>query len=143
VWHDFHQRFVARIGDSIAAMIRPHYVTKIDENVYLHELSDDQRRLLGRPDVALLEGKRSAIKESQMDLATRPKSTGFLLPLPLIPIPLKPEHADAVINLQSLLHEQYDAAGYADYIYAGQPRPQLSEPNRAWAEAVLSAAVPD
>ena len=30
VWHDFHQRFVAWLGDDIARSIRPAYVTKID-----------------------------------------------------------------------------------------------------------------
>ena len=59
-------------------------------------------------------------------------------PLPKIPIPLKQEHADAVIDLQALLHEQYDAAGYADYIYTGQPRPPLSATDSHWAKSILS-----
>lgn len=55
VWHDFHQRFVTRLGDAISLQIRPKYITKIDDNVYLHELDADSRRLLGRPDVMLLD----------------------------------------------------------------------------------------
>ena len=35
VWHDFHQRFVSRLGDSIAKVVRPSYIAKIDENVYV------------------------------------------------------------------------------------------------------------
>ena len=80
VWHDFHQRFVARIGDTVAALIRPNYVTKIDENIYLHELSADQRLLLGRPDVALLDGNRSANVATTASTSTQPRTTGMLLP---------------------------------------------------------------
>lgn len=238
VWHDFHQRFVARIGDAVAALIRPNYVTKIDENIYLHELSADQRLLLGRPDVAILEGDRSVNVAATTSASTQPRIKGVLLPtvdritesfieirdteyrelvtviellsptnkrqgsdreqylskrgilissnvnfveidllrgdarmpveglcdchycvmvcrsyrrpevelwpmelhepLPKIPIPLKQEHADAVIDLQALLHEQYEAAGYADYIYTGQPRPPLSASDSVWAKSILS-----
>ena len=34
--------------------------------------------------------------------------------LPVIPVPLKQEDPDAVLDLQQLLHETFDAAGYAD-----------------------------
>jgi len=58
-------------------------------------------------------------------------------PLPKIPIPLKQEHADAVIDLNALVHAQYDIAGYADYIYTGQPRPPLSASDSVWAKSIL------
>lgn len=54
-------------------------------------------------------------------------------PLPPIPIPLRPPHADAQLDLQQLLHRIYDAAGYEDYIYHGHPQPQLSAEDAAWA----------
>lgn len=54
VWHDFHQGFVAAIRNTIAPLILPKYVAKIDENVYIHELSAEERHLLGRPDIAVL-----------------------------------------------------------------------------------------
>ncbi len=60
-------------------------------------------------------------------------------PLPIIPIPLKQEHADAVLNLQPLFHQQYDAAGYGDYIYRGTPRPLLSRDDDEWAKGLLSS----
>ncbi len=238
VWHDFHQRFVPRMGDAIARSIRPNYVTKIDENVYIHELSADQRLLLGRPDVAVLDAGQPAtsrvatagqatlapvigrilpstdrLTESfieirdteyrelitviellsptnkrpgpdrdqyinkrrlllagnvnlvEIDLLRgharmpadglsdcqycvivsrgqrRPEAEmwpiGLRDPLPVIPIPLKPEHADASLDLQSLLHEQYDAAGYTDYIYRGTPRPPLFRTDAEWAQTLL------
>lgn len=36
-------------------------------------------------------------------------------PLPMIPIPLRPPHADARLDLQALLHRIYEAAGYQFY----------------------------
>ena len=79
VWHDFHQRFITRIGDVLAQRIRPAYLTKIDENVYIHELSVEQRLLLGRPDIAVFEGSGIAASVCQ-NTATLPIAYGRLLP---------------------------------------------------------------
>jgi hypothetical protein len=54
-------------------------------------------------------------------------------PLPPVRIPLRPPHADAQLDLQRVLHRIYDAAGYEDYIYRGQPHPQLNPEEAAWA----------
>lgn len=239
VWHDFHQRFITRIGDALAQHIRPAYLTKIDENVYIHELSVDHRVLLGHPDIAVFEGSVSAASVGRKT-ANLPFAYGSLLPnidrisesfieirdtnyrdlitviellsptnkqpgpdreqyiakrrlllsgnvhfveidllrggakmpveglaqcdyavmvsrsyerpkvglwpvkiretLPVIPIPLKREDQDAVLDLQQLLHETFDAAGYADYIYHGRPRPPLHPDDDAWAQQCLSSA---
>lgn len=57
VWEDFHNRFAAYASESLAAQVRPHFLVKIEERVFIHEPSgEDRRKLLGRPDVALLEG---------------------------------------------------------------------------------------
>jgi hypothetical protein len=57
VWEDFHNRFAAYAGESLAAQVRPHFLVKLEDRVFIHEPSgDDRRKLLGRPDVALLEG---------------------------------------------------------------------------------------
>jgi hypothetical protein len=58
-------------------------------------------------------------------------------PLPTIPIPLRRGDRDATIDLQRLLHEQFDAAGYEDYIYRGRPQPPLSEIDAKWAESLV------
>ena len=56
VWHDFHERFIPAMADVLAAQVDPHYIVKIDEHVYIHELGESDRRLVGRPDVTLVEG---------------------------------------------------------------------------------------
>ena len=60
--------------------------------------------------------------------------------LPVIPIPLRPELPEPAVDLQALLHEVYDAAGYDNYIYDdGPPAPALSDQDQAWADGLLSA----
>jgi len=59
VWHDFHQSFITALRDALTVQIRPKYIAKIDENVYIHELSAEQRFLLGRPDVGVLANERT------------------------------------------------------------------------------------
>ena len=57
--------------------------------------------------------------------------------LPVIPVPLKQDDPDAVLDLQQLLHETFDAAGYADYIYQGRPRPPRHPDEEAWSKQCL------
>ena len=58
--------------------------------------------------------------------------------LPTIPIPLRGDHPDAEVDLQSALHNVYDAAGYEHYLYRGTPQPPLSDTDAAWSETVRS-----
>ena len=60
--------------------------------------------------------------------------------LPTIPIPLKPDSKPATLDLQALLHQTYDAAGYEDYIYSTVPDPPLSEQRFKWAAELLTGA---
>lgn len=62
---------------------------------------------------------------------------GLRDPLPTLPIPLKPDHADVRLDLKAV-ERVYDAAGYADDIYRFQPEPPLSEEDEVWAQGILS-----
>ena len=60
--------------------------------------------------------------------------------LPVIPIPLRPDIPEPAVDLQELLHEVYDAAGYDGYIYDdGPPDPALSADDQAWADGLFNA----
>lgn len=59
--------------------------------------------------------------------------------LPIVPIPLRPGDTEASIDLQSVLHRVYDAAGYADSIYDGEPEPPLDPPDREWAASLTTS----
>lgn len=58
--------------------------------------------------------------------------------LPDIPIPLRPPHGDASIDLQQLFNKIYDAGGYDDYIYAQLPEPPLKAEDAEWAKQFVS-----
>jgi hypothetical protein len=59
-------------------------------------------------------------------------------PLPVIPIPLKAGDADVRLNLQQLLHEIHDAAGYAKYIYSHPLSPPLAAQDASWTDELLA-----
>jgi hypothetical protein len=61
---------------------------------------------------------------------------GLRQPLPKIPIPLKLGDSDLQIDLQELVHQIHDAAGYAKYIYENDLIPPLSAADAAWAQEV-------
>lgn len=51
VWHDFHQRFIPAAAEAIGPQVNPKYVVRIDEHVYVKEVSAEEQRLVGRSDV--------------------------------------------------------------------------------------------
>jgi hypothetical protein len=59
-WHNFHVLFPTVGMQQLERHIGPNYFVKADENVYIHELSGDERRLLGRPDLFTTEAPDSA-----------------------------------------------------------------------------------
>ena len=38
-WHDFHERFIPLVATLLGGQLRPRYIVKIDEHVYVHELA--------------------------------------------------------------------------------------------------------
>jgi len=69
-------------------------------------------------------------------------SIGLRDRLPSIPIPLRPPHTNAWLDIQALLHRVYDAAGYQLYIYEGTPSPGLSQDDIAWSRQFIPAPTP-
>jgi hypothetical protein len=236
-WHDFHGRFCMRIAEVLTPQVRPRYIVKFDEHVYIHELPAGARYFLGRSDVsvarmpasvssppgaAVLEApaqvrlpavdierisyveirdrdswqlvtvfellspsnkkpgpdreqylaKRgqllaSAVHFVELDLLRggprmpledlpacdyyamvsrmekRPRADLWPLRLrdrlPRIPIPLSDSHPSAWLDLRAALDHVYDAAGYEDYIYLGEPQPRLSAEEAEWARQFVPA----
>ena len=242
VWEDFHSRFMTYAGESLAAQVRPNFFVKLEERVFIHEPSSDERRkLLGKPDIALFQADRignttvavvdPAVNRVKSIIATIPdveierhavieirdrhdrqlvtmievlspsnkrygpdreqylmkRSTmmfssasiveidllrgGPRLPindlpacdycvtvfrksnapkveawpiglreeLPVIPIPLKGDFADATLDLKALLNRVYDAAGYEDYLYESPPDPPLNELDSIWTKSFVAS----
>ncbi|MEX2173694.1 MAG: DUF4058 family protein [Pirellulaceae bacterium] len=64
VWHDFHYRFIVAAADALTAQVRPNYIVKIDAHIYLHELPDEPRRLIGRGDANILQATGDVVAGS-------------------------------------------------------------------------------
>jgi hypothetical protein len=58
--------------------------------------------------------------------------------LPVIPVPLKGDFADAKLDLKAHLDRVYDAAGYEDYLYESFPEPPLDQTDAMWAQAFIT-----
>jgi hypothetical protein len=228
------------VRSALTPQIRPEYVAKIDDHIYIHELSSDDRYFLGRSDDSVVRSA-SGVATTRTHLVTAPAygqilpsvdtlhepfieirdretrelitviellspankalgsdreqylgkrkvmlaSNAYLVeidllrggermpiqglatcdyvvmvsrsyerprvdlwpmtlrdPLPIIPIPLRPGDRDATIDLQRLLHEQYDAAGYEDYVYRSRVQPPLSDSDAGWAENLVTGQAP-
>jgi hypothetical protein len=72
VWHDFHERFIPRLADLLTAQIDPRYIVKIDEHVYIHELSAEERRFAGRGDLTIAWAPRSSAGQSNVAVLEAP-----------------------------------------------------------------------
>jgi hypothetical protein len=59
-WHDFHERFIPFVATVLGSQLRPRYIVKIDEHIYVHELPAASRRSAGRADVSLVRGSRKS-----------------------------------------------------------------------------------
>jgi hypothetical protein len=57
VWPDFHHRAITRIADVLEQQLPPQYDVNIEETVFIHELSAEERRPFSRPDVNVTSAK--------------------------------------------------------------------------------------
>lgn len=59
-WHDFHQQYCVVCRAAIVRQVGPDYFVKLEERLYIHELSAEERRLLGRADIGVKRGGGSS-----------------------------------------------------------------------------------
>jgi hypothetical protein len=76
VWHDFHERFIPLVATLLGGQLRPRYIVKIDEHIFVHELTAESRRLIGRADVSVghvySEGAHDPVTETATGLLEAP-----------------------------------------------------------------------
>ncbi len=60
--NDFHGRFIPLVATLLGGQLRPRYLVKIDEHVYVHERTAGSRRLAGRADISVGCGSRKAVR---------------------------------------------------------------------------------
>lgn len=59
-WHDFHERFLILGAGIIGAQVRPNYVVRVDDHIFVHELPDEPRQPTGRADLSIAPTPRQA-----------------------------------------------------------------------------------
>src|SRR5262249_27375515 len=72
VWHDFHERFCTVAAELLTAQVRPNYIVKIDEQIYIHELQAGSKQLVGRADVAVSRPKGEKPQPSSVEVLEAP-----------------------------------------------------------------------
>jgi hypothetical protein len=72
LWHDFHERFLPAAAAQLTAQVRPKYRVLIDENVYVHDLPPQERRLLGRPDLSVIRGEDARMRGPALGVLEAP-----------------------------------------------------------------------
>jgi hypothetical protein len=74
IWQDFHTAFLVHCREQLRGSTKPDYIVKLEETVYIHENpdADDDRRLLGRPDISVTLKSRSSWESAESDVATLP-----------------------------------------------------------------------
>src|SRR5690242_18757338 len=76
-WHDFHERFLPLVAELLGAQVRPNYIVKIDEHVYVHEVPAEPRHLLGRADVLVSRAPRLGEPRPGVGLLEAPARVGL------------------------------------------------------------------
>jgi hypothetical protein len=68
---------------------------------------------------------------------------GIRVPIPAVPIPLRPGEDEPVLALNQILHDLYDRAGYDLAIDYGQPpMPPLADGDAQWAVQLVQSHTP-
>lgn len=70
IWQDFHTRLVAVIGEALAPQLSPHFFVRLEQMLFIHEPSHDERLRVGRADLAVNVPERATKPSSAADLAT-------------------------------------------------------------------------
>lgn len=72
VWHDFHERFLILGAGVIGAQVRPNFIVKIDEQLYVREVAGEPRRLAGRADLGIAPTRSAAVPAEGIALIEAP-----------------------------------------------------------------------
>jgi len=80
VWRGFRESFAIDCQRSLVAQIRPSFIATLDDNIYIHELSADERRPSGRGDVSVSRQGDSSRSAVAVEVEPAAPVTGRVLP---------------------------------------------------------------
>jgi hypothetical protein len=78
VWQDFHTRFMVLAAELIGVQVEPRYFVKVEEHLFVHELTANERRHFGRPDLTLVQGAEATTTAVATDPSTTAPATVFV-----------------------------------------------------------------
>lgn len=50
VWQDFHTKFIVALSERLVPQVAPKYIVLLEDHLYVHDVTADPRRLVGRGD---------------------------------------------------------------------------------------------
>jgi len=71
VWSDFHPSFIITVREMLAEQVRPKYLVKVEEQLYIHEFEESERWPMGRGDVTVA-GPRESFGAASAGTLTAP-----------------------------------------------------------------------
>lgn len=105
-WHDFHEKFLPAVAERLVPQVRPDYIVKIDEHVYVHEMPHEPRRLLGRADVSVVPSSSPASARPVAGVLVEPPAR-VSLPAPeferLSFVEIRDRHSRELVTVVELL----------------------------------------
>lgn len=87
VWEDFHSRYLPAIAAQLSHGVGTSYFVKIEQQLYIHESSAEERALLGRADVGIAQVRPS--QSAQASAGTISAPTYAVIP----PVPETTRHS--------------------------------------------------
>ncbi len=81
VWADFHTNCISEIQAVLVPQVRPRYVVRVEEHVYLEYVTDDAQPRVFRPDVVVAEAKASSDHAESVRGSVVTQPTEVLLPM--------------------------------------------------------------
>lgn len=57
VWNDLHHRLMPQVAATLVAQVRPAYIVRLEEHLFIHELPAEDRRFFGRSDVSVARAR--------------------------------------------------------------------------------------
>lgn len=125
-------------GREIYLAKRNEYILSGTHVVEIDLLRDGDRLPLGRPKLPPADYYAFVSRDEQYP---RVAVWAFTVrdPLPVLPIPLKPEHGDIPLSLKSCLDSVYDRTGYKKRVdYTKPPDLPLRSPDAVWVEQLIA-----
>src|SRR4051812_18129164 len=55
IWPQVHHHFCSYLVEALVPQVRPDFFVKLGEHVYIHDINDEKRRYLPRPDFVLAQ----------------------------------------------------------------------------------------